>query len=69
MEKFKLFIDQFWDNEIIPEMKKYIKIPNKSPVFDPEWEINGYMDDVITLVTNWIEKQKLEKLKILKLND
>ena len=32
------YIDKFWDNEVIPQLIDYIKIPNKSPAFDPDWE-------------------------------
>ena len=35
---------RFWDNEIVPTLVEYIKIPNKSPSFDPDWEKNGYMN-------------------------
>ena len=31
-------IDKFWDNEIVPNLVDYIKIPNKSPAFDPDWK-------------------------------
>ena len=42
-------IDKFWDNEIVPTLVDYIKIPNKSPAFDPAWKKNGHMDEVLLL--------------------
>jgi acetylornithine deacetylase/succinyl-diaminopimelate desuccinylase-like protein len=30
-------IDRLWGDEIVPTLVEYIKIPNKSPAFDPEW--------------------------------
>jgi hypothetical protein len=36
-------IDVFWDAEILPALTKYIKIPNKSVHFDPDWERHGHM--------------------------
>ena len=33
-EQLQSYLDQFWDNEIIPTLTEYIKIPNKSPAFD-----------------------------------
>lgn len=62
--ELKFFIEKFWDDEIIPKMKEYIKIPNKSPSFDPSWEQNGYMDDVLNLIINWINKHKPDSLKV-----
>ncbi len=29
------FVSNMWDDEIIPQISEYIKIPNKSPQFDP----------------------------------
>ena len=37
------FIDRLWDEDIIPTLSDYIRIPNKSPMFDPEWESRGAM--------------------------
>ncbi len=51
-------IDSFWDIEIVPTISEYIKIPNKSPAFDPHWEKNGHMGRVIDLVSGWIQTHK-----------
>lgn len=52
-EKLQSSVDVFWDNQITPALKEYIKIPNKSPSFDPEWKKNGHMDRVLKLATEW----------------
>jgi hypothetical protein len=31
-------IDAHWDAEIVPELTEYIRVPAKSPHFDPSWE-------------------------------
>ena len=41
------FVNEMWDDSIIPELCEYIKIPNKSPMFDPDWEQHGYMDQAV----------------------
>ncbi|MBT4661899.1 MAG: peptidase M20, partial [Candidatus Marinimicrobia bacterium] len=46
-------INTFWEDRIIPALFEYIKIPNKSPSFDPEWKANGHMDRVLNLATEW----------------
>ena len=38
------FTHHFWQDEIIPQLVEYIKIPNKSPAFDANWKQNGHMD-------------------------
>ena len=49
-------INDFWDVNILPTLTEYIKIPNKSPAFDPDWKQNGYMNDVLELAKKWVEK-------------
>jgi acetylornithine deacetylase/succinyl-diaminopimelate desuccinylase-like protein len=49
----KRFVDQVWGNEIVPTLVEYIKIPNKSPMFDPDWVAHGYMDAAVAMFEAW----------------
>src|SRR5258706_5033143 len=51
--KITKFIDQCWEDSIVPTLSEYIRIPNKSPAFDPEWEAHGYMSDAVKLLEKW----------------
>ncbi|QUD90122.1 M20 family metallopeptidase [Phenylobacterium montanum] len=51
--KLAAFVDQVWDQEIIPTLTDYIRIPNKSPMFDPDWAAHGYMDRAVALFEAW----------------
>ncbi|MCF6224821.1 MAG: M20 family metallopeptidase [Xanthomonadales bacterium] len=53
------YIDQKWDESIIPELVEYIRIPNKSPHFDPDWAEHGYMDDAVKLIYDWCSQQEI----------
>ncbi len=53
------FVDEKWMDEIVPELVEYIKIPNKSPHFDPDWEKHGYMEDAVQQVYDWCAKQDI----------
>jgi acetylornithine deacetylase/succinyl-diaminopimelate desuccinylase-like protein len=44
---------------IIPELVEYIKIPNKSPHFDPDWDKHGYMEDAVKQVHAWCAEQDI----------
>jgi len=46
-------VDQCWADEIVPALVEYIKIPNKSPAFDPDWAAHGYMDEAVALFERW----------------
>lgn len=52
------YVENFWDKEIIPALTEYIKIPCKSPAFDPSWEESGHIEEALQLATNWIKKHK-----------
>lgn len=57
------FIDTRWD-EIVPVLQDYIRIPNKSPAFDPEWEAHGHMDRAVQLVSDWLTSRGVEGLSL-----
>lgn len=58
------FINQFWDDAIMPALIDYIKIPNKSPVFDKDWQAHGFMEQAVTLISNWCQTHALPQMTI-----
>lgn len=58
------FIDEKWNDEIVPELVEYVKIPNKSPHFDPDWAEHGYMDDAVEHIAGWCRKQPINGLQV-----
>jgi acetylornithine deacetylase/succinyl-diaminopimelate desuccinylase-like protein len=66
MDSAKLgqFVNEKWDSEIVPQLVEYIRIPNKSPMFDADWVANGYMEQAVTLMETWAKAQKLPGLKV-----
>lgn len=53
-----------WRQDIIHRLSDYIKIPNKSPIFDAEWKANGHMDKAMDLIVKWCTKQPIANMKI-----
>ncbi|HEX5354210.1 MAG TPA: M20 family metallopeptidase [Rhodanobacteraceae bacterium] len=51
--KVRSFISNLWDDEVVPAITEYIKIPNKSPMFDKDWASHGYMDQAVALMEKW----------------
>ncbi len=51
--RLKDFIESFWEDSILPSLTEYIRIPNKSPAFDPQWVEHGYMEDAVRLMETW----------------
>ncbi len=49
-------VQAFWDREALPAMIDYIRIPNKSPAFDPQWAAHGYMEQATQLYAGTAER-------------
>ena len=49
------FVDGWWDDAIIPALCEYVRIPNKSPMFDPDWEAAGHMQQAVALLDAWCD--------------
>lgn len=47
------YVDGVWSDSIVDTLVEYIRIPNKSPMFDPEWQANGHMDKAVDLLAAW----------------
>lgn len=58
------FAARVWDDEIVPAVTKYIAIPAKSPMFDADWEKNGYIERVIRDAASWVESKQVAGLKL-----
>lgn len=63
-EQLIQFVDDRWNNSIIPILTDYIKIPNKSPAYDTNWEKNGYMEQALQLVSRWCKAQNLNNFSL-----
>ena len=53
------FVDARWRDSILPQLADYVRIPNKSPLFDPDWERNGHMEKAIQLMAAWCRAQEI----------
>src|SRR3546814_6560419 len=59
--KLQAYVSAMWDDDIIAQLTDYIRIPNKSPMFDPQWAEHGYMDAAVALMDKWA-RSKLPSL-------
>ena len=56
--------DEEWEKTIIPELVEYIRVPNKSPAFDPDWQSNGFMEQVVDQFVAWSQHQNIEGMEL-----
>jgi acetylornithine deacetylase/succinyl-diaminopimelate desuccinylase-like protein len=58
------FIENVWQTSIIERLQAYVRIPNMSPAFDPDWESHGYMDQAIDLMAGWCRTQPVPCMSV-----
>ena len=57
-------IGKFWDDAVVPTLVDYIRIPAKSPHFDPEWARHGYIDAAVKLASEWCQRHAVAGMKL-----
>ena len=50
------WVEEQFARSIVPTLVEYIKIPNKSAMFDPKWRENGHMDRAVELLAGWARR-------------
>ena len=63
-EKLRASIDRVWDESILDRLEAYIRIPNQSPHFDPQWERNGHMEAAVQLMAEWCRAQAVPGMRV-----
>jgi acetylornithine deacetylase/succinyl-diaminopimelate desuccinylase-like protein len=63
--------EELFATSIVPTLVDYIKIPNKSPMFDAEWKAHGHMDRAVELLAGWARKHLPDgaTLEVVRLGD
>jgi acetylornithine deacetylase/succinyl-diaminopimelate desuccinylase-like protein len=64
-------VSRQWDDDIVPQLIDYVRIPAKSPSFDPEWAKHGYLDAVVRQAEAWVTRQQVPglTLEVIRLGD
>ena len=53
-----------WHSSILPELTRYIEVPAKSPLFDPDWATHGHLETVLQQAAQWVQAQQVEGLTL-----
>lgn len=46
-------VEGAWEDDILPTLCEFIRIPAKSPHFDPDWARHGHIDSAVALAEDW----------------
>jgi acetylornithine deacetylase/succinyl-diaminopimelate desuccinylase-like protein len=64
LKKLRAFVDRTWEQSIVERLTAYVRIPNKSPLFDPQWERAGHMEAAVNLMAEWCRAQPLAGARV-----
>ena len=57
-------VDDRWQRDIVPALKRYIEVPAKSPAFDPDWAAHGHLETVLRSAADWVLAQQVPGLTL-----
>jgi acetylornithine deacetylase/succinyl-diaminopimelate desuccinylase-like protein len=58
------FVDEVWDRDLVARLSDYIRIPAKSPAFDPTWAAHGHLERVVRDALAWARSQPVRGLRV-----
>ncbi len=62
VQRIEEIVARHWEGQILDVLTEYITIPNVSPVFDPDWEQNGYMHKAVQLFHDAVGQYSIEEI-------
>ncbi|HZH06326.1 MAG TPA: M20/M25/M40 family metallo-hydrolase [Lautropia sp.] len=57
-------LDRKWRDDLVPRLVDYVKVPAKSPAFDPSWAAHGELAEVIARAHAWSLQQDIRGLRL-----
>ncbi|HVE89003.1 MAG TPA: M20/M25/M40 family metallo-hydrolase, partial [Burkholderiaceae bacterium] len=58
------FVAAKWDEDLVPRLVDYVRVPAKSPAFDASWDEHGHLRSVVKAAEQWCRQQSIEGLTI-----
>jgi acetylornithine deacetylase/succinyl-diaminopimelate desuccinylase-like protein len=64
LDRLRAQVRKTWDDSIVDRLTAYVRIPNKSPMFDPQWESHGHMEAAVQLMAQWCRAQPVAGMRV-----
>jgi acetylornithine deacetylase/succinyl-diaminopimelate desuccinylase-like protein len=58
------FVAAKWDEDLVPQLVDYVRVPAKSPAFDASWDAHGHLRSVVKTAEQWCRQQSIHGLTI-----
>ncbi len=62
--ELKRFSSDKWDDDLVPRLVDYVRVPAKSPAFDASWEAHGHLESVVREAEAWCRAQPIAGMKV-----
>jgi acetylornithine deacetylase/succinyl-diaminopimelate desuccinylase-like protein len=53
------YVEQFWEQDALPTLQKYVRLEALSPDFDKDWETVGSLGAAAELLSAWCANQRI----------
>jgi len=63
LRRMEDFIGKFWDEKVLDTLADYVRIPNVSPLYDPQWKTNGLLNKAAQHLFKWVKEQPVKGLE------
>jgi len=57
-------VEREWRESAIPALVEYVRIPAKSPAFDPQWRAHGHIDAAVALLEGWARERVAPDMRV-----
>src|SRR5512137_2201952 len=64
LAEVRRFLDRGLDEELIPRLVDYVRVPAKSPSFDASWAAHGHLASVVKDAHAWAAAQRIAGMRL-----
>ena len=64
LSELSSFTGRKWDDDLVPRLVDYVRVPAKSPAFDANWQAHGHLDAVVRSAHEWCRAQRIEGMRL-----
>ncbi len=64
LAEVRRILDRRWDEELVPLLADYVKVPAKSPAFDASWAAHGHLQQVVQSAHAWAAAQRIAGMRL-----
>lgn len=57
------YIEEKWEDWYVDGLKEFIKVPNLSLLYDPEYQTNGLIEQAMDLVDSYVNRLEIVGLE------